>query len=307
MKQPFKRSLKKDSVKKFCTKQSFSKQDTIKQLSKKQSKKVSIVFKENTILDQKEVPKMLDQIEPMINEQISESVQQNSSKSSKSKISSISGRKKKKKNQIKSKIKLRRTKKSPKFIQQSDLKDEKKKCRICFSSKCSKKTGNLIIPCNCRGIFATVHQKCISDWIVSMCSDTCDICRFKFSIKAQNKGLIDFIIEERQFHFICRTLTIILFSLYLILIVAAFIQVCEKYSFINSFYTILYKTSCSLLIFILLCYVGFYFIERFLTFRKWKKYKYHITVKPNPNYKINEITTPPPDIMRTSGLIDYLI
>ena len=197
--------------------------------------------------------------------------------------------------------------KEPKFIDQSDQKDQRRSCRICFSSQCNSKTGYLIVPCNCRGIFSTVHQRCISDWIVSMCSDTCDICRFKFFIQAKHKGLIDFIVEEQQFHFIWQTLTIICFSLYLIFIASAFVQIVEHYAFLTDDYTLAYKISCSVLIFVLLCYVGYYFSERAISYREWRKYKYHITVKPNPNYRISELITPPSDIIRSSGLGQYSI
>lgn len=197
--------------------------------------------------------------------------------------------------------------KEPKYIDQSDQKEQRKSCRICFSTQCNKKTGDLIVPCNCRGIFATVHQRCISDWIVAMCSDTCDICRFKFFIRARHKGLLDFLIEEHQFHFVWQTLAIVFFALYLILIAAAFVQVVEHYSFLTDNYTLVYKISCSVLIFLLLCYTGYYFAERALTYREWRKYKYHITVKPNPNYRISELITPPPDIIRSSGLGQYSI
>lgn len=197
--------------------------------------------------------------------------------------------------------------KEPKFIDQSDQKEQRKSCRICFSTQCNKKTGDLIVPCNCRGIFATVHQRCISDWIVAMCSDTCDICRFKFFIRARHKGLTDFLVEERQFHFVWQTLAIVCFALYLILIAAAFVQVVEHYAFLNDSYTLLYKCSCSVLIFLLLCYTGYHLAERALTFREWRKYKYHITVKPNPNYRISELITPPADIIRSSGLGQYSI
>ena len=195
--------------------------------------------------------------------------------------------------------------KDVKFIDQTDIKNHKQTCRICFASKCDKKTGDLIIPCNCRGIFATVHEKCISDWIVAMCSETCDICRFKFLINAKHKNLIDFIIEEHQFHYIWRFLTIMLFSIYLILIVAAFVQFVEKHSYMNEFFVLIYKSSCSVLVFSLLCYVGYYFIERLMIFRQWRKYKYHVKVKLNPASKscrIDEIVTPPPDILRSSGI-----
>lgn len=195
----------------------------------------------------------------------------------------------------------------PKFIDQADLKSQRKSCRICFSSQCNKKTGDLIVPCNCRGIFSTVHQRCISDWIVAMCSDTCDICRFKFFIRAKHKGLTDFITEEQQFQFIWQTLIIVCFSLYLILIASAFVQVVELYGFLTDAYELTYKIACSILIFLLLCYVGYHLAERAIAYRVWRKYKYHITVKPNPNYRISEIITPPFDIIRSSGLGQYSI
>ena len=196
--------------------------------------------------------------------------------------------------------------KDPKYIGKNDLKSVKT-CRICFSAKCNAKTGEMIMPCNCRGIFSTVHQRCVADWIVSMCSATCDICRFKFFIKSKHKNLIDFIIEEHQFVFIWRLVTIIFFSLYLVLIVSAFIAVVEEHHFINESYIFFYRSSCSLIIFMLLSYVGYYFAERYLTFRQWKKFQYHITVQPNPDSKFNEIVTPPFDPIRSSGLGEYSI
>lgn len=195
--------------------------------------------------------------------------------------------------------------KDPKFFSKDDLKKELQTCRICFSTKCTKKTGEMIRPCNCRGIFSTVHEGCISEWIISMSSSTCDICRFKFVIKSKQKGLIDFIIEDNQFNFIWRLIAIIFFSLYLVLIVSAFILVIERY--MDKYYIFAYKSSCSLIIFILLTYVGYYFVERYVFFKKWKKFKFHILVQSNPDNKFNEIITPPVDPIRSSGLGEYTI
>lgn len=195
----------------------------------------------------------------------------------------------------------------PKFIDQSIANSQKSICRICFSSQCTAKTGELIIPCNCRGIFSTVHQKCISDWIVSMCSEICDVCRFKFLIKTRHKGVFDFIKEEHQLIFLWRFIVVISMAVYLILISSSFVEFSEYYSVLSDKFILIHKTSSSLLVFILLVYVGYHLTERALTYRKWRKFKYHISVKSNPNYKITELITPPLDAIRSSGLGQHSI
>ena len=73
-----------------------------------------------------------------------------------------------------------------------------KQCRICLSSESNDNIGNIITPCRCRGIFAYVHDKCVSKWIEDYDCDYCDICRFKYIMIRSLKNVYHWISEDKD-------------------------------------------------------------------------------------------------------------
>ena len=94
-----------------------------------------------------------------------------------------------------------------------------KQCRICLSSSSNNEIGHLITPCKCRGIFAYVHDKCVSKWVEDYDCNYCDICRFKYIMIRRSKNFYQWIREDKD-EIIEMTLILIgtIFALYLIFI-----------------------------------------------------------------------------------------
>lgn len=63
-------------------------------------------------------------------------------------------------------------------------------CRICFVGESQ---GKLISPCNCSGIVAYVHQKCLEKWLETKQLDHCAICKMKLPIQRIKKSFCDWI------------------------------------------------------------------------------------------------------------------
>ena len=59
-------------------------------------------------------------------------------------------------------------------------------CRICQGGG-----GDLITPCNCRGVFAFAHSSCVSRWVEATDLPYCDVCRFKYIADKKPKGFND--------------------------------------------------------------------------------------------------------------------
>ena len=68
-------------------------------------------------------------------------------------------------------------------------------CRICLKKDTN---SQLLRLCNCKGIFAYCHSKCVARWIEMTNIGQCDLCLFKYRTKTSRKGFLDWLKEEEE-------------------------------------------------------------------------------------------------------------
>ncbi|RWS27253.1 uncharacterized protein B4U80_04816 [Leptotrombidium deliense] len=142
-------------------------------------------------------------------------------------------------------------------------------CRICFDD-CA---GNLITPCNCRGVFAFVHENCIALWLERNLRVTCDICRFEYIHEKHPKFVFDWLREETEEMKDIIAVSLIMTLSFYFLMVGALVN---------------YFT------------VGTKYLKQTLVYQLWKQTHFKLTVKPNPNHIFEAITPAPYTPLRKS-------
>lgn len=73
---------------------------------------------------------------------------------------------------------------------------KERSCRICLMVERGDEPTQLITPCKCKGSAAYVHSSCLSRWLEESCTDSCDICRFKYLLLKKPKSAFEWIKEE---------------------------------------------------------------------------------------------------------------
>lgn len=84
-------------------------------------------------------------------------------------------------------------------------------CRICMKGPIK----SLIIPCECKGIYAYSHAICLSEWLELTGTEHCDICRYKYNISKRSKSLADWVHLHKSSYF-SQPLTLILLLLFIL-------------------------------------------------------------------------------------------
>jgi len=69
----------------------------------------------------------------------------------------------------------------------------KKECYICYQK--SKKYGNYIHPCKCKGTLRYVHEKCLIKWIATSGKTKCTQCHYEFKYSEAFPSFIEAFID----------------------------------------------------------------------------------------------------------------
>ena len=96
-------------------------------------------------------------------------------------------------------------------------------CRIC-----SRSDAKLITPCNCRGIFAYAHEKCLDEWLEFTQSTECDICQFKYIVEKRKKSVLNWLLDEGKLFKYFDDARKYSFTLYTCLIAAQCVTIASK-------------------------------------------------------------------------------
>ncbi|XP_075214635.1 E3 ubiquitin-protein ligase MARCHF3-like isoform X2 [Lycorma delicatula] len=62
-------------------------------------------------------------------------------------------------------------------------------CRICHEGNNNEE--ELASPCDCTGTMKYVHISCLEKWLSTSSSDTCEICKFRFSTRRHSRSVME--------------------------------------------------------------------------------------------------------------------
>lgn len=190
-------------------------------------------------------------------------------------------------------------------------------CRICGSFKLNKlyyvqnigeragvleilthndSFNQLIRPCECRGQFAFAHRVCLSNWIETTKHKYCDVCRYKYNIRYQEKTFFDWIFETEQLEKFLLAAAGVIFIYYLS---ALGLLVCYRNNRRNLLDVLITTSSCSWL---LLCTAsaGWYLWHISCNYSHWKVNNWRVLVDENKHPQLDAQYTQT-DVLRSSG------